>query len=169
MPAMTKRQYLFYLTLPHYSSAGEKQFICFTAAAFWQKEHFICITPGLDCSEQQNAKSNPCCCFFRQRSTRRSEPSLIFKRVLFGGSLELVVNAARIIYPGKHGTWHAWQQHFILHTTPHKSLSPLFLSSEMLLRCIYCICLCVTGVMDANYRLGFQPDNGSTTGLLVEQ
>lgn len=51
---------VFYLTLPHYSSAGEKQFICFTAAACWQNVLFICITPGLNCSEQQNnAKSNP--------------------------------------------------------------------------------------------------------------
>ena len=33
----------------------------------------------------------------------------------------------------------------------------------------YSICLCVTVMMDANYRLGFQPDNGATAGLQVEQ
>lgn len=35
---MTKRQSDSLLSYaPHYSSAGEKQFICFTAAACWQK------------------------------------------------------------------------------------------------------------------------------------
>lgn len=33
----------------------------------------------------------------------------------------------------------------------------------------YSICLCVTEMMDANYRLGFQSDNGATAGLQVEQ
>lgn len=60
----------FILRYPHYSSAGEKQFICFTAAACWQKERFICFTPGLCCSEQRNAKWKSCCFFLRQRRTR---------------------------------------------------------------------------------------------------
>lgn len=108
--------------------------------------------------------------FSRQRGTRQQ--SLIFKRVLFSGCIHSgtagCTRLQMIIYPGKLMTYMTTAL-YSPYNSSIQSLSRLSLSTEMPLRCIYTLRLCVTDMMDANYGLCFQPDNRATTGLPVEQ
>lgn len=74
------------------------------------------------------------------------------------GAVQLVVPGCRWYFLGN--LWHTWQQHFILYSlndSSVQSLPWLFLSTEILLRFIYILSLCVIEMMDDNYRC-FQPD-----------
>lgn len=169
----------FHLSPSLYSSAGEKQFICFTAAACWQRPHFICITPGLNCfGTTKQYKMRPT--FSRKKGRQfRALPhssghaELVFRKYscrvfqirpfwiisnlearevtwlkLDSDAESWLIQHAHI---SMRATWNIPQQDFVF----YKGLFVGFCTGM-------CLCLCVSKLRDANYRLVSLPDNGAT-------
>lgn len=147
---------VFYLTLLHYSSAGEKQFICFTAAACWQKEHSFVLPLGW--ISENNTMQNQIHVF-----TDKEGQDSIFKAWCLKCFCFNSVNSWRLVVNVICWEYNMPQLHLIFHKTHHKACHHFLFHQR------FCTSKQLTDIIDANTILGYQPDNEAIQVLLVEQ